>query len=444
MTPFGDETVVSASEDMRVDERSGDPRWQLVERISATEPFRKSPRFRDLLHYLAERALNASNPEDLTERAIGQAVFGKPADYSPTEDSTVRVHVRQLRLKLHEYFDTAGRKETLFLEVPKGAFMPIFQEIPRPEQAVPAIADPPILELGSTSAAKHHQWLIPFLVSAILILGTTSAILFYKLESASTEKTAPWPVSMLISPTAPTTIVTADANFTMQNLLLQRYRSLPEYLDPSHSDVLSLKTSNPGESDLADYISSSSLTSSADAVISARLAGVFGAFHGQVTVRSARDLHLRDFDSGNFIIVGSATSNPWASMFQNQLNFEEDTGLRHNVWKNKSPKAGEQSTYECLSSTGSTGTGYADIALLPGNSAHTAVLLLQGCVQEGTESTATYLFDPSGQSDLLRALGFSSPPSTPIYFEALIKTQAMAGAPVKTSVVATRLIQPKN
>ena len=108
MTQFGGEPVVSAGEEMRESERSRDPRWQLVERISATEPFRKSPRFRDLLNYLAEQALNGGNPEDLTERAIGQAVFGKPADYSPTEDSTVRVHVRQLRLKLHEYFDTAG------------------------------------------------------------------------------------------------------------------------------------------------------------------------------------------------------------------------------------------------------------------------------------------------------------------------------------------------
>ena len=131
-------------------------------------------------------------------------------------------------------------------------------------------------------------------------------------------------------------------------------------------------------------------------------------------------------------------------MFQNQLNFEEDTGLRHNVWKNKSPKPGEQSTYECFSSTGSTGTGYADIALLPGNSANTSVLLLQGCVQEGTESTASYLFDQSGQNDLIKALGLSAPLSTPVYFEALIKTEAIAGAPGTTTVVATRLIQPKN
>jgi len=429
---------------MDLEDRSADPRWQLVERISATEPFRKSPRFRDLLRYLAERTLNGGNPEELTERAIGQAVFGKPADYSPTEDSTVRVHVRQLRLKLHEYFDTAGREEKTVLEVPKGGFMPVFQEVRPTAQVASQAKDQALLESTSRAAIVRHRWLVPALMSAVALLAIGCTILLYRLESVSKVKVAPWPISMLVSPAASTTIVTADANFTMQNLLLQRYRSLSEYLDPSHSAALNLKTSNPGERDLADYISGSSLTSSADAVISAKLASIFGAFQGQVSVRSARDLHPRDFDSGNFIIVGSATSNPWASMFQGQLNFEEDTGLHHNVWKNKSPKADEQATYECLTSTGSTGTGYADIALLPGNGTHTAVLILQGCVQEGTESTASYLFDQTGQNDLIKALGLSAPPSTPVYFEALIKTEAIAGAPGTTTVVATRLIQPKN
>jgi hypothetical protein len=81
-----------------------DARWQLIERILATGPFQKSGRLRELLPYMAERALHGHSHE-LTEHNIGIAVFGKAADYSPVEDSSVRVHARQLRLKLHEYFD---------------------------------------------------------------------------------------------------------------------------------------------------------------------------------------------------------------------------------------------------------------------------------------------------------------------------------------------------
>ena len=86
-----------------------DPRWQLIERITASSPFQKSARLRDLLCFLAERTLHGQI-QDLSEHRIGSAVFGKPQDYSVVEDSSVRVHVRQLRLKLHEYFDGEGRE----------------------------------------------------------------------------------------------------------------------------------------------------------------------------------------------------------------------------------------------------------------------------------------------------------------------------------------------
>src|SRR5664279_6504235 len=98
-----------------------DVRWQLIERIIVSPPFQKSARLRDLLCFLAERTLRGQT-QDLSEHNIGSAVFGKAQDYSVVEDSSVRVHVRQLRLKLHEYFDGEGRDEASIVEIPKGAY----------------------------------------------------------------------------------------------------------------------------------------------------------------------------------------------------------------------------------------------------------------------------------------------------------------------------------
>ena len=85
-----------------------DERWQLVQRIVSSPHFQKSTRLRELLQYIAEQTLHG-NAHELTEQHIGNALFHKPSDYSPLEDSSVRVHVRQLRLKLHEYSTrTAG------------------------------------------------------------------------------------------------------------------------------------------------------------------------------------------------------------------------------------------------------------------------------------------------------------------------------------------------
>lgn len=442
--------IESRSQSDDADVLKNDPRWQLVERISASDPFRKSDRFRNLLRYVAEQAIKG-HPDNLAERVIGRVVFDKEEDYSPTEDSSVRVHLRQLRLKLHEYFDTTGRNETIFMEIPKGGFIPIFQDIRR--RSLPAPAAGSLLDTEGPAVSKisgeirRKPWLVPLLFSIMLLLGMATALLLIERHSDQGATTPPWPLSALFDQSATTTIVTADVNYAMLDLLYQRHRSLQEYLAPATRANLNLPESDIGERALIEYIEKSSLTSSADASIAARLGSVFGGFHGHIVVRSARDLRPRDFDNGNFIIVGSFMSNPWASMFENQLNFEE-TIDPHNLiptaWKNKSPGPGEQTNYECLFTTGSTGADYADIALLPGHGSKDAILLLQGCKQEGTESTLTYLANAKGQRDLLKALGLSNPPSSPVYFEALIKTEVIAGAPETATIVATRIIHQKN
>jgi hypothetical protein len=434
-----------ALEDKVTERLASDQRWQLIERIVATDPFRKSARFRSLLRYLAERALN-EHAEDLTETKIGHKVFSKQFDYSPTEDSTVRVHVRQLRLKLHEYFDTAGREELIVVEIPKGGFMPVFQENPYRVQPSVTATRSDVQEVQTSVVIPPYRRLVPLLIVAVLLLGTACTLLLIKLEITSTKITSPWPFSTLADPFTTTTIVTADVNYGLLDLLHQRHLSLQEYLAPSPTDNSSLHISDPGQRSMINYIEKSSLTSSADAVIAAKLANTIGNYHGRVSVRSARDLRPRDFETGNFIFLGSPWSNPWVSEFYDQLNFEEvaDSSRPLHIWRNKSPKAGEQQRYEGIPSTGATGDDYADIALLPSRSGHGSVLLLQGGQQEGTESTLAYLVNEAGRADLLRALGFSSPPATAVYFEALIKTQVIAGAPNATTIVATRLIHPQS
>src|SRR6266404_7634705 len=114
-------------EDLRTDER-----WQLVQRIVSSAPFQKSTRLRELLQYIAQETLRGSAHE-LTEQHIGNALFHKPSDYRTLEDSSVRVHVRQLRLKLHEYFNEDGRNEPIILEIPRGSYAPVFRAAQKAE-----------------------------------------------------------------------------------------------------------------------------------------------------------------------------------------------------------------------------------------------------------------------------------------------------------------------
>lgn len=417
-----------------------DERWQLIERILATSPFQKSTRLPDLLRYMAERSIHG-HPKDLTEHRIGSEVFGKPADYSPTEDSSVRVHVRQLRLKLHEYFDSAeGRNSEIVVEIPKGAYTPVFRTLKgeKPE-VVPAV--PPLIAI---EALARKASFVPWVLTALL---TVFAFWMWHRSAATVQGSAlpPWPLSEVMSKDQETHLVNADSNYGMLRILSEKSGSLEEYMSPQYRQDFTPPQASQREGRMLSYLSGSSLTSYADVVVVNALSGISGLYGDRISVRSARDLRMRDMHDGNYILVGSPSSNPWVALYEGQLNFVEREGVAGQSMKffeNKHPRQGEQASYRGLEFTGTTGVDYATISMLPMQSGHGNVLILQGLQQEGTEAAGLLLADPKGRSRLEKALGISGDPGKPVYFEALIRATAVGGAPDATEVVAARMIQP--
>jgi hypothetical protein len=415
-------------------ELKADARWQLIERITASPPFQKSARIRELLRYMAERTLHGQ-AQDLTEHRIGSAVFGKPQDYSVVDDSSVRVHIRQLRLRLHEYFDGDGRNETQVVEIPKGSYTTVFRAV---DQSAPA-------EDSTTTRFSLLYGVVPWTLAA-LFLGTTIAAWFFH-HRQSPQPQAPWPLSSLFRPgSAPVQVVVADANYGMTRLLEERPLTLDTYLAPSYRSGEDLLNAHPTEREtrMMKYLSGSLLTSYADVVVVSNLLRVCGSDSDHLVIRSARELRPRDLQEGSYVFVGSPSSNPWVFYFQDKLNFQEREGVvgeSLKFFQNLHPKPGEEEKYPGLSFTGSSGEDYATISLLPVPDGQGSVLILQGLQQEGTEAAGIFLADPVNRQKLAQALGITSSTPQPVYFEALIRTQAVAGAPDATYIVAARLIQ---
>jgi hypothetical protein len=109
----------------------------------------------------------------------------------------------------------------------------------------------------------------------------------------------------------------------MLRIIGERQGSLEEYLHQDFGQRFIPAHMNEREARIFNYISSSNLTSSADAMVATTLSNLVLGNRGRISVRSARDLHLRDLEEGNYIFVGSPGSNPWVSLFQNMLNFRE-------------------------------------------------------------------------------------------------------------------------
>jgi hypothetical protein len=172
---------------------------------------------------------------------------------------------------------------------------------------------------------------------------------------------------------------------------------------------------------------------------------VAGPLQKQVVVRSAKDLRIRDLDHENYVFVGSPASNPWVSLFQDKLNFresEEAVGKRKG-FVNTNPLPGEQALYQGLALTGAEGDDYATIALLPNMTRDGGVLILQGLQQEGTEAAGRFLLEAENRHQLQRALGIPVSDSIAgnVWFEALIRSRTVSGAPNSATLVAVRRIQ---
>lgn len=412
-----------------------DPRWQLVERILLTGPFQKSANLHSLLSYLAEHSIR-NEFAFLTERQIGIAVFGKPGDYSPAEDSAVRVHVRQLRLRLHEYFALEGRNEEQIVDIPKGSYLLEFRPAQADLRPVPE-SKPAPAEMKKTSRNWHVQ-------EILLVAATAAAAFFgigwYRAARPVSEPPLPWPLNAVIQPNQDTHIVVSDAN-SMLRLLSDHEITLEQYLEPGFRSSLIPKHPDKSMSQLLDYISESQLTSYADLTVTSSLERLAGN-RGHLLVTSASGLNQRELDDGNYVFVGSPMSNPWVSLFTDRLNFEvvEDGVGGQMYFRNKKPLPGEQSVYDGLAHTGSAGEDYATLSLLPGTNGRGQMLILQGLRQEGTEALGELLADPGNRAQLKRALGINSDPRSPVYFEALVRARSVAGAPVSINIVATRRI----
>jgi hypothetical protein len=425
--------MIEVDPDLRADDR-----WQLIERITASSPFQKSARLRDLLCFLAERTIHGQ-VQDLSEHRIGSAVFGKPQDYSVVEDSSVRVHVRQLRLKLHEYFDAEGRHEAAIVEIPKGAYTTLFRPVELRTAAIPVV-----------DAARNvpRVWLRPLPWALAALFFVTTLLSWFHHPAVTMPIPPPWPLAALFdSGNRPVQVVVADINYGMMRLVDEQPITLDQYLSPSYRSGAALANAHPTvrESRVMKYLSGSLLTSYADLVVVDTLMRLSGNARDRLAIRSARELRPRDLEQGTFVFVGSPSSNPWVSYFQDKLNFQEREGVvgeSLKFFQNLHPRKGEQETYQGLIFTGSSGEDYATISLLPLANGRGSVLILQGLQQEGTEAAGLFLADAGNRQKLQESLGIPGASAQPVYFEALIRTQAVAGAPNATSIVATRVLHP--
>lgn len=98
-----------------------------LDRILSTGLFLHSKRYPAFLRYVVEQKIRGCGDE-LKERTLGIAVFGRSPDYDTSADPVVRNTASEVRKRLEEYYSAPGHEDELRIGLPAGAYVPEFRE----------------------------------------------------------------------------------------------------------------------------------------------------------------------------------------------------------------------------------------------------------------------------------------------------------------------------
>ena len=393
---------------------------QAVSSILESHVFIKTHRLTELLSFLAEQT------HSLKEAEIGHAVFGRPVGYNTADDNIVRSNIRQLRLKLEEYYQAEGAADPWRVSIPKGSYSL------KIEPHIPArLPDPP--------APSRQRSILVAVCLALLLLSAALIDLGYRTASTSTPAGHTLLSLLNPGPGQRLLIVGPDATVQLYQRLTRHAVSLQEYLNRDYLRPENVEAISPGLGARAASLFSASITESFVLNLIPSFTRVIAP--ESMLVVSPDLVKMKDFELDNALLISGPFGNPWVQLFDKSLNFqiEIDGEAAQAFIVNRKPLPGEPSTYRNYVDTSKTTVCFARLDYLPGLTPRTRVLLAGGPHQASTEAVNFFL-TRSDQLNLVRQSLHIAPGAPLPWFEAVVEARTVGRDPWSMKFAAIRRI----
>ena len=401
-----------------------------VDRLTTSSLLHGSEALCRLLRFLAEHFL-AHPGGAIKEYQLATEVFGRPADFDPRLDSTVRVQTGRLRSKLAEYYAGAGNNDPIVLEIPKGSYSLSFHY--REKLPLPIEIPPPVPEaIPARSASSSEANRIRNLIGGVWILGLLCAmslgILGYQIYRERPEprlaahgEQLPDIERRFWSPFALTDdrpwVIFSNAEFVGHPLHGIRY------FDPARD----------ARSQILDHY-----TGVGEVLAVAELSRIFSSLRHPIRIKRGLLLALDDVKNNDVIFIGSPAENLTLREFATTQDFvfkRIETPERKGDVEifNLHPRNGEPASFRANRTLPIT-QDYGLIAMVPGINPSRTVLLLAGTTTMGTQAAAEFVSREDSLQTLVNQLPNHAGSFGP--FEAVIDVKISGGVPVKSTLVA--------
>jgi hypothetical protein len=358
-----------------------------MQKIIVSESFAKAPRLCSFLTYIVEKSIEG-DVDSLTEQQIGIHVFNRAPGYNSNDDNIVRGTARSLRQRLATYYLTEGIRDSVRIEIPKGAYVAQFKEASAADlqqdlEDRQLLADKPEALAQRAQNTRWELWVVLVAACAIAAFGSWPAI-HARFIHRQEKSALLW--NTLFNRDKSTFIVPGDAGLNMYEVLDKRIVDLDSYSQQTYRP-------NPSETaDIGEVLGSRFYTTVPDMLLVAKLVRLPQANPDRVQIRFARDLAARDIKDANLIMMGTSSYNPWGQLFQSSLSLQMSWDVNQDLFTvvNRKPQRGEQPIYQWTVKNGTQG-GLTLISLTDNSQGNGRVLLIEGTTMGGVYAAADFL-----------------------------------------------------
>uniref|UniRef100_A0A372IQK9 Adenylate cyclase n=2 Tax=Paracidobacterium acidisoli TaxID=2303751 RepID=A0A372IQK9_9BACT len=382
----------------------------VLQAVLESAAFRASKQSQRLLQYLVEQIIEGQD-EGLKERIVGNAVFGRTADYDTGDDPIVRVRAADVRRRLTQYYASEGGSDALRIEIHTGAYRPIFVENRAHADAsmtretlqngFASVSETAVGERAAAAAAENPSdsrsrsgsrsgWLTRFrfrFAMVAVMAGTLAAAAFFAIQHMHRSALDQFWAPALKNERPVLIYMGANAVYRLSEPVLDRYRATHDIQTQGSEFFVNFPpgTTVPSE----DIVPARDFVMGNDVNAVVNLTSVFIRKNKPYELRWGRDISPGDLRYGPVVLVGAFNNNVTLEA-TSHLRFMYEHGDR--IQDQFNPK---QVWSVSSNPDGSVKEDYAVITRLVDAQTHSVFLVVGGIGDLGTEAASEFLSDES-------------------------------------------------
>jgi len=399
-----------------------------IDKLLSSHALHGSESLCKLLRYLADHALDHPGAAP-KEYQIATEVFGRPSNFDPHLDSTVRVQAGRLRGKLAEYYATEGAEDPILVDFPRGTYALTFHE--RPAGAG--------RNHGSTlheSSAEATQTPRKWFAAVLLLSVALSALVAVSMDRFLNRRTAEARLDTE-STEVPTVLRVFWKGFLTAPQEPWVIFSNAAFVGRPDSGMRYYKSARDGQAHILDHY-----TGVGEVLAVHALDNVFVKLHQPIRVKRGSLFSLDDAKNNDLIFIGSPSENLILLEIPSTKEFvfrQIASGPRAGNVEivNVHPGADEPKSFLATPSDETLVDDYSVVALVKGLNPSRSELILAGTTTIGTQAAVEYVCQPDYLQQLLLRLSVSNSGELKP-FEAVIHVKVTRGVPVGSELVALR------